>query len=265
RPAHVESLLFSQEANFDNIAAFLNSNIQGFIESIASAQPILKWGFVTFFLIGIVKRFRNTGKSNFPIYIVAVSLLLQITASLFELYPFGSIRYTTFLLPFFILLYLEGVYFLIGETNKLGKIIFVGLATILIVFTSYIQLNSIAAKYEQVNNAYKRENVVIQELHTVAENNDIYCDIVSEKVVKAYRHNCLLVSTWNLTRNLGESEEFYSEFEFGLANKTELHFMLYKNISIQHFDSMRRILKNNEFELTQELHAAFHLYSYRKL
>ena len=100
-----------------------------------------------------------------------------------------------------------------NDDKKLGRIAFAVLATTLIVLTSYIQLNSIAAKYERVNRAYDREALIISELHNVAENHDIYCDIVTEKVTKAYGHHCSLISTWNLTRNLGEADGFYSKFE----------------------------------------------------
>lgn len=265
RPAHIDSFLFSHEANFGNVASFLNNNIQSYFETIASNQPALKWGFVTLFLIGTIDRIRNTEKSNFPIYLIAVSLLIQITASLFELYPFGSIRYSTFLLPIFILLYLEGVYLLISQAKKLGRTSFFGLSAVLIIAASFDQIGHITTKYERIINAYDRENLTIQRLHNVAENDDIHCDIVTEKVVTAYGHSCSLVSTWNLTRNLGEADGFYSKFEQALENKTELHFMLYKTISIKHFASMREILKNNSYELIKELHSTYHFYSYRKL
>ena len=257
RPAHYDSLMYLGGMNFELFANYVAKAPKIFIQSLASKSPSAAFAVSTMFFLGCIYARSLNENYILPFYYFALVISVQFVGSLFAVIPFGTIRYSTFLLPIIVIFYLYGVQCVLQLVEKprflLDGSLVIALCGLLVFHSVKTEaLLSLAAR------KLASESRVISELTGSVSDGPIYCDMISEKTSKALNVGCDTVSSWNITRKSGESADYVSALRGRLKDEKRLSLLLSRPISDPHFGYLRDLLQNLNFEGVKTINGSHH-------
>lgn len=253
RPAHVEVFLYKGNLDLFQIIQFICGSLLSLVESLSGNIAILNILFALTFICGIYFLYKES--MFLPALILLLCIFVMMVAALFQVYPFGSIRYCTTLLPFFIYVCLSGCYFCFNKIKSKKPALTLNLTWLLLIFGffgvlyhGYVELNAKLVTYKLERKIAKQ---LIENLNEVP----VFCDVVSEKIAKAYGVNCKVITTWNVTRSngLGEANGYYEEKAKLFEGQKFISFYLWKDIEDNHYNELYQILKSKGYAIKKQI------------
>ena len=265
QPNHVKHLLLFEPRNFDTITGFLITNTNLLLETLVGDSRYEKIFLLLVVALGLfTQRKTQFGKGIFLLMILSFGF--QIVASVFTLYPFGSIRYSAALLGPILILYFLGIYqlfslvwlFISGRNSRLATTL------VIVIACFYVSIPYMEKQISIRDRANLKEIQLVKRLREF-DDRQIWCDSGSEKIVLGYGMNCQLIGTWNYQTGAHESYDFYQKVEAGLsASPDQVAVVLFKVMQKPYFDPILTILDSLRFDKGESLHASLHLYTYNR-
>lgn len=260
RPAHVEKYLYNEGANFYKIVVFIFERMGDLAGTLVGDIIFIKLSFVILCVLGAINIWHKGQK--LPVLILTLSLLTLIFTSLINAYPFGSIRYCTTLLSFFIYFFLEGLHVCHNKINLTSRKIYftmpIALIAVIFIFSDAYEI------YKERIEKFNKEKKIEESLMSASKTSKIYCDIVAEKIVKAYGVKCIVLTTWNTTKDLGEEEGFYNKVVSGMRRDNTLYLYLWKPISNVHFKELEELMNREGLRRQGSIKGHHFFYKYTR-